>query len=126
MTFCLLCQKAICSTDNKEKIHTHHTHSCCLSLATFEEELEKVLLKLTIVSSSAGMVRDNCRVFLWLWRGEERGFVRGEGRSLASLCCEVMIQKGPMNIWSFAADCVWALNTYNVSFERHLMSNARQ
>lgn len=32
-------------------------------MATFEEELEKVLLKLTIVSSSAGMVRDNYWVF---------------------------------------------------------------
>lgn len=52
----------------REDAHIH-THGGCLSLATFEEELEKVLLKLTIVSFSAGMVRDNRWVFLAIVQG---------------------------------------------------------
>lgn len=32
----------------------------------------------------------------------------------------------PMNIWPSVADCVRAVNIHNVSFERHLTSDASQ
>lgn len=46
--------------------------------------------------------------------GGGEAFARGEGRAAT--------QRHPMNIWSSAADCVWALSTHNVSFGGHLTS----
>lgn len=45
------------------------------------------------------------------------GVVEGGGKEPLrgeSLCGKESTQNDPMNIWSLAADCVWALSTHNV------------
>lgn len=66
------------------------------------------------MSSSAGLVRDNSLGVSVGEEGEVRRLLGGEGRAAT--------QRHPMNIWSSAADCVWALSTHNVSFGGHLTS----
>lgn len=86
MTLCLQCQKAICFTGDTEKTHT------------FKEELEEVLLTLTIVSHSEGMLRDNRRVFPWRrgWTGIREG-------KAASLCREVRTHRDPNEYMVFSS-----------------------
>lgn len=81
-----------------------------------------------IVNHCVILSRDGERQLLGvsvLVKGGGKEFERGEKRA-ASLCSKVRAQRDPMNIWSSAADCVWALSPHNVSFEGHLALNAGQ
>lgn len=60
------------------------------------------------------MVGDNCWASSLVGRGRGEGFERGERRA-ANLCSKVRTHRDPMNIWSSAADCVWAPSAHTMS-----------
>lgn len=111
-----------------QTIKWRYTHICTHCLPEFGYIWGGAGGGIVIVNYCIFLSRDGERQLLGVpvvVEGEVRSLWRGEGRA-ASLCSEMRTQRDPMNIWFLAADCVWALNTHNVSFGRHLTSVAWQ